>query len=51
MNGGLSGVGSRAPQTFKVAAPSNYVAGVGRGAMGFTTRSDIGPARTGNPSY
>eukprot|EP00898_Chlorokybus_atmophyticus_P005850 jgi/Chlat1/6266/Chrsp44S05860 len=26
-------------------APSNYVAGVGRGATGFTTRSDIGPAR------
>ena len=25
--------------------PANYVAGVGRGAMGFTTRSDIGPAR------
>jgi len=26
-------------------APSNYVAGLGRGATGFTTRSDIGPAR------
>lgn len=26
-------------------APSGYVAGVGRGATGFTTRSDIGPAR------
>lgn len=26
-------------------APPNYVAGLGRGAMGFTTRSDIGPAR------
>eukprot|EP00658_Telonema_sp_P-2_P027610 TRINITY_DN2129_c0_g1_i16.p1 TRINITY_DN2129_c0_g1~~TRINITY_DN2129_c0_g1_i16.p1 ORF type:complete len:958 (+),score=313.45 TRINITY_DN2129_c0_g1_i16:184-3057(+) len=26
-------------------APSNYVAGVGRGATGFTTRSDIGPSR------
>jgi pre-mRNA-processing factor 6 len=25
--------------------PSNYVAGMGRGATGFTTRSDIGPAR------
>ena len=24
----------------------NYVAGLGRGATGFTTRSDIGPART-----
>ncbi|KAI8372270.1 PRP1 splicing factor, N-terminal-domain-containing protein [Choanephora cucurbitarum] len=26
-------------------APPNYVAGLGRGATGFTTRSDIGPAR------
>ncbi|PRP84246.1 hypothetical protein PROFUN_08266 [Planoprotostelium fungivorum] len=26
-------------------APLNYVAGIGRGANGFTTRSDIGPAR------
>lgn len=26
-------------------APANYVAGLGRGATGFTTRSDIGPAR------
>lgn len=28
-------------------APPNYVAGAGRGASGFTTRSDIGPAREG----
>lgn len=28
-------------------APSNYVPGLGRGATGFTTRSDIGPARAG----
>jgi pre-mRNA-processing factor 6 len=41
----VTGVGQQNPRTFKVAAPSNYVAGVGRGAMGFTTRSDIGPAR------
>lgn len=27
--------------------PVNYVAGLGRGATGFTTRSDIGPAREG----
>ncbi|XP_066910794.1 pre-mRNA-processing factor 6-like [Clytia hemisphaerica] len=27
------------------AAPLGYVAGLGRGASGFTTRSDIGPAR------
>ncbi|KAJ5455831.1 mRNA splicing factor (Prp1/Zer1) [Penicillium daleae] len=26
-------------------APENYVAGLGRGATGFTTRSDLGPAR------
>lgn len=26
------------------AAPANYVAGLGRGAAGFTTRSDVGPA-------
>jgi hypothetical protein len=26
-------------------APASYVAGLGRGASGFTTRSDIGPAR------
>lgn len=26
-------------------APAGYVAGLGRGATGFTTRSDIGPAR------
>jgi pre-mRNA-processing factor 6 len=25
--------------------PANYVPGLGRGATGFTTRSDIGPAR------
>jgi hypothetical protein len=30
-----------------VPAPSNYVPGLGRGATGFTTRSDIGPARPG----
>lgn len=28
-------------------APENYVAGLGRGATGFTTRSDLGPARSG----
>lgn len=29
-----------------VKPPPNYVAGLGRGATGFTTRSDIGPARS-----
>ncbi|KAG0250987.1 hypothetical protein DFQ27_009106 [Actinomortierella ambigua] len=28
-------------------APPGYIAGLGRGATGFTTRSDIGPAREG----
>lgn len=27
--------------------PSKYVPGLGRGATGFTTRSDVGPARAG----
>ncbi|WVQ82167.1 hypothetical protein IAT38_004295 [Cryptococcus sp. DSM 104549] len=31
----------------QMAAPASYVAGLGRGASGFTTRSDIGPARAG----
>ncbi|CCU97446.1 unnamed protein product [Malassezia sympodialis ATCC 42132] len=31
-------------------APAGYVAGLGRGATGFTTRSDIGPAREGPSS-
>ena len=29
----------------RMKAPPSYVAGLGRGASGFTTRSDIGPAR------
>lgn len=28
-----------------IPTPPNYVPGLGRGATGFTTRSDIGPAR------
>lgn len=38
---------SRRPGAFNASAPAptNYVAGLGRGATGFTTRSDIGPAR------
>ncbi|ORY32595.1 PRP1 splicing factor, N-terminal-domain-containing protein [Naematelia encephala] len=31
----------------QMGAPASYVAGLGRGASGFTTRSDIGPAREG----
>jgi len=34
-------------KNFNTSAPINYVAGLGRGATGFTTRSDIGPARMG----
>lgn len=34
-----------APKTDFGNAPPGYVAGSGRGAIGFTTRSDIGPAR------
>jgi hypothetical protein len=41
-------LGQRTPNTYASAAPQrNYVSGVGRGAVGFTTRSDIGPARPG----
>lgn len=32
-------------------APTGYVAGVGRGATGFTTRSDIGPARDSSDMF
>eukprot|EP01035_Chromulina_nebulosa_P017336 gene17336-22881_t len=41
----MSGVGPKSVSTFSTTAPSYYVAGIGRGAVGFTTRSDIGPAR------
>jgi hypothetical protein len=33
-------------RSYSQAPPTNYVAGLGRGATGFTTRSDIGPARS-----
>ena len=42
-----SGTGNR-KYFHGVSAPLGYVAGVGRGATGFTTRSDIGPARDAN---
>ncbi|KAJ3189197.1 Pre-mRNA-processing factor 6 [Gaertneriomyces sp. JEL0708] len=35
------------PDFMNKKAPPNYIAGLGRGATGFTTRSDIGPAREG----
>lgn len=44
-------LGSRGRLDFLNSKPAaNYIAGAGRGASGFTTRSDIGPARTAPPS-
>ena len=40
-----AGVGPKTRNTYDRGVPTNYVAGLGRGAIGFTTRSDIGPAR------
>lgn len=40
----------KVPNFLQMEAPPNYVAGLGRGASGFTTRSDIGPAREGPTS-
>jgi pre-mRNA-processing factor 6 len=45
----MSGVGPKSAKTYGTAAPAYYVAGAGRGAQGFTTRSDIGPARPTAP--
>ena len=39
----MSGHPRTAPTYEKAAAPAGYVAGMGRGAVGFSTRSDIGP--------
>ncbi|DAZ94485.1 TPA: hypothetical protein N0F65_003419 [Lagenidium giganteum] len=41
----MSGLGQTLRNTYATGAPANYVPGLGRGAVGFTTRSDIGPAR------
>ncbi|RHY32508.1 hypothetical protein DYB32_002503 [Aphanomyces invadans] len=41
---------ARRVKAFDQDAPANYVAGLGRGAVGFTTRSDIGPARSDDPT-
>ena len=41
----IDGVKRRQKPFLGQKAPPNYVAGLGRGATGFTTRSDIGPAR------
>jgi pre-mRNA-processing factor 6 len=42
----LGGMLAGKKKNFEAAPPQNYVAGLGRGATGFTTRSDIGPARS-----
>jgi pre-mRNA-processing factor 6 len=34
---------SAVPDFLHMKAPANYVPGLGRGATGFTTRSDLGP--------
>jgi len=46
MSSSLSSTAGRS-RGLNAQAPINYVAGLGRGATGFTTRSDIGPARSG----
>ena len=43
--GGLATLNEHLTRGDRVVATSSYVAGLGRGATGFTTRSDIGPAR------
>ena len=40
----MSSLGFNVKKTYNDAPPSFYVPGSGRGAVGFTTRSDIGPA-------
>jgi pre-mRNA-processing factor 6 len=40
----MSPVGPKTANTYNIPPPSHYIAGAGRGAQGFTTRSDIGPA-------
>ena len=41
--------GSKSSDWNAATAPVGYVPGLGRGAAGFCTRSDIGPARTAAP--
>eukprot|EP00624_Nannochloropsis_granulata_P000774 evm.model.NODE_1320_length_10197_cov_17.270178.3 len=45
----MSGRGVQRLKTYDKGAPTGYQAGFGRGAIGFTTRSDIGPARSAAP--
>ncbi|KAG8131585.1 putative Pre-mRNA-processing factor 6-like protein [Naja naja] len=49
MTAALTGTMNRKKKPFLgMPAPLGYVPGLGRGATGFTTRSDIGPARDAN---
>ena len=45
----MAGRNNTAPTFANVPAPAGYVAGLGRGATGFTTRSDIGPGAPAPP--
>jgi pre-mRNA-processing factor 6 len=40
---------SAVPDFLHMKAPANYVPGLGRGATGFTTRSDLGPISDAAP--
>ena len=42
----MSGLGVKAPSTYRTASapPPGYIPGIGRGAVGFSTRSDVGSA-------
>jgi hypothetical protein len=42
----MSHLGKVTPATYNTAPVPGYRVGAGRGAVGFTTRSDIGPAET-----
>uniref|UniRef100_A0A672TAR7 Pre-mRNA-processing factor 6 n=1 Tax=Sinocyclocheilus grahami TaxID=75366 RepID=A0A672TAR7_SINGR len=44
----MGGLNKKKKPFLGVPAPLGYVPGLGRGATGFTTRSDIGPARDAN---
>jgi pre-mRNA-processing factor 6 len=46
----MAGRNNTAPTFGNVPAPSGYVPGLGRGATGFTTRSDIGPGAAAPPA-
>jgi len=45
MKSGSPNTNPEAPKRKTGPGPPGYVAGLGRGALGFITRSDIGPAK------